>query len=77
MTHRDDLGIIRTELEKGLFEVVFAEIEKRGVERKKIPHHIQEKLYHSVTRESVISLSVVLKMAIEEMTRTGLMEEFP
>ncbi len=77
MAHRDDLDVITTDLVAGLWKRVDEAIEKRGVNRKDVPPHIHEKLHYSITRESVLTLSVVLKKAIEEMTRTGLMKEFP
>lgn len=77
MTHRDDLDLIEMEVKKEiLFEVVYKEIGKRGVDRKQIPPHIHEKLFREV-QEATRILSEELQSAIFEMTRIGVMKDFP
>ena len=77
MAHRDDWELIKEELEKSMFEIVYQEIEKRGVNRKKIPPHIHEKLFHCIVYNASVALSLSLQQAISEMTRTGVMKDFP
>ena len=77
MNHRDDLDLIEMEVKRGIFfEVVYKEIAKRGVDRKQIPPHIHKKLFSEV-QEATRNLSKELQSAIFEMTRTGVMKDFP
>lgn len=77
MAHRDDLDVIELAVHNEIFfEVVYKEIEKRGVNRKDIPPHVHIKLFREV-KEVTRSLSQELQSAIFEMTRTGAMKDFP
>ncbi len=77
MKHRDDLDNIEMDVEKEIFfAVVYREIEKRGVDRKEIPPHVHKQLFIKV-QEATRNLSLELQSAIDEMTRTGVMKDFP